>query len=119
MTNKPPNGSEISESDFSQQLELARFGPGSSYMDAEQALKFAEYAYACNFGISRMEAYGEGESRGKHALYHQILGIDDDGENWMDHKNASMSLRLVKNKLSEARQDGLTLKYKFWVDDPE
>lgn len=87
-------------------------------MNANEALVFSEYCLSFGFGISKMEAYGEGASRGKHALYHQILGLDDDGVNWSDHRKPQLALNLVRSKLREASEDGLTLKYKFWVEVP-
>ena len=65
-----------------------------------------------------MEAWGTGTSRGKHALGHQILGIDEHGENWAEHRDPRRALDMVKQRLNEATNDGLTLRYKFWIDTP-
>lgn len=101
---------------FAHQLALAQTGRGSDDMDADRALAFAEYGVSQGFGVSKMEAYGVGASRGKHTLYHQILGVDDDGENWRDHKDPHRALALVREKLHEAVRDGLTLRYRIWMD---
>lgn len=113
-TGSRQNSSDATELDH--QLDLAQTGHGSGDMDAGQALAFVEYGMSQGFGVSKMEAFGVGASRGKHALYHQILGVDDDGENWRDHKDPGRALALVRNKLDEAAQDGLTLRYKIWMD---
>ena len=87
-------------------------------MSAKEAIAFSEYCLSFGFGISKMEAYGVGGSRGKCALHHQILGLDDDGLNWSDHRNPQLALSLLQNKLRQASEDGLILKYKFWIDVP-
>ncbi|TNE67430.1 MAG: hypothetical protein EP336_07835 [Rhodobacteraceae bacterium] len=101
---------------FVHQLDLAQTGRGVDDMDAEQALAFGEYGVSQGFGVSKMEACGQGASRGKHGLHHQILGVDDDGENWRDHKDPGRALALVRSKFDDAARDGLTLRYKIWMN---
>lgn len=116
MANESPKEVEVGAQRLAVQLELAQTGAGSDWMDAEEGLAFAEYGLSLGFGVSKMEAFAEGEYRGKLQLYHQILGLDDDEENWEAHKNPEFDLRLVKDKYREASRDALTLKYKFWFD---
>ena len=101
-----------------QQLDLAQQGIGSDWVDADQATQIAEAACTLGFGVQLMEAYGTGASRGKHGLRHQLLGLDEDGENWDDHRNPERALTLMRRKLRAARQDGLSLRYKLWITTP-
>ncbi|WP_028958116.1 hypothetical protein [Sulfitobacter sp. 20_GPM-1509m] len=101
---------------FAEQLEFAQFGKGSRYFEREEATAFAEYACSKGFGVSRMEAFGTGASRGKVGLYHQLLGLDDLGLNWKENRNPERALDVFKQKLSEALDDGLALKYKIWLE---
>ncbi|WP_421701909.1 hypothetical protein [Aliiroseovarius sp.] len=80
------------------QIDLAQRGVGSDWMDVEQTTQFAEAAFALGFGVQFMEAHGTGASRGKHKLSHQMLGTDDDGKNWDDHKDPERALTLVRRK---------------------
>lgn len=100
---------------FSEQLELAQLGEGSDHMDSATGMAFAEYGMTKGFGVQIMEGYGIGAARGQHGIYHQILGVDDDGGNWDDHKDPKRALDLVKVKLDLAREDGVDMKYKFWM----
>jgi len=69
------------------QLDLAQQGIGSDWIDAEQASQIAEVAFTLGFGVQFMETHGTGASRGKHGACHKMLGTDDDGENWDDHRD--------------------------------
>lgn len=100
---------------FSEQLELAQLGKGSDHMDSTTGLAFAEYGLTKGFGVQIMEGYGIGDSKGKHGTYHQILGVDEDGENWADHKDPIRALDLVRVKLGYARKENLEMRYKFWM----
>lgn len=100
------------------QLDLAQQGIGSDWVDADQAMLIAEAAFALGFGVQFMEAHGTGASRGKHKPWHQMLGTDDAGENWEDHGAPQRALTLMRRKLHEARQDGLSLRYKLWIATP-
>jgi len=116
MTNELSNKENSGVRPFGRQLELAQTGAGSDWMDADQGIAFAEYGLSLGLGVSKMEAYAVGAYRGKLQLYHQILGLDDDGENWEDHKNPKLAIDLVKTKILEAASDELRLRYKFWLD---
>jgi len=102
---------------FALQFELAQRGVGSDWMDAKDVTAFAKYALSRGFGVQYMEAYGDGPSRGKHALWHQILGIDDPGENWDDHRDPARAFEILRQKLDLARVDGVDLKCKLWIHD--
>ena len=67
-------------------------------------------------GVSKVEAYGTGASKGKHQLYHQILGRDEPGENWADHRDPQTSLALLLKKIECAWAEAVTLRYKMWLD---
>lgn len=110
------NSGNTDPNEFLQQLEVAQTGIGSAWMDADKGFAFAEYAMSMGLGVSFMEVYGTGESRGKYNLDHTILGVDEMGENWADHRDPARALETVKNKMHAASKDGLTLKYKFWLD---
>lgn len=118
MTNMPSSENSGEMDDFPRQFELAKTGVGSDWLQANKTLEFAEFAYSRGYGVSVMEAYAVGESRGKLQLWHQILGIDDPGKNWIDHRNPEIALDLVKEKLREASKDAVELKYKLWIDVP-
>lgn len=47
-----------------------------------------------------------------------MLGTDEAGENWDDHKDPQRALTLMRRKLHETRQDGLSLRYKLWIATP-
>lgn len=104
--------------EFSRQLETAQTGGGSAWMDAEEGFAFAEYALSMGFGVSIMEVHGVGESRGKYTLDHLIIGVDELGNNWVDHRNSARALEIVRRKMLDASKDGLDLKYKFWLEVP-
>ena len=100
------------------QLNLGQSGKGTDWMDAADGLELTRFAVSKGFGVSKMEAHGVGSSRGKHALWHQILGLDDEAENWSFHRDPARSLQLVERKFAEADRDFLILRYKFWFDSP-
>jgi hypothetical protein len=113
---KMTKDNSVETGDFPEEFELAQTGKGSQHMNAETGFAFAKYCLTMGFGVSVMEAYGTGESRGKHGLWHQILNVDDPGENWEDHKCPARALELVKEKMRLASEDGVVLMYKFWID---
>jgi hypothetical protein len=98
------------------QLERAQTGLGSDYMDSEEATASAEYGFSLGFGVQIMEGYRVGDSVGKHRLYYQILGIDDEGENWKDHRNPELALKIFYQKLAQASEDNVVMKYRIWMD---
>jgi hypothetical protein len=104
--------------DLALQLERAQTGLGSDYMVSEEATAFAEYGFSLGFGVQIMEGYGFGDSVGKHKLYHQILGIDDDGENWKDHRSPELALKMFYERLAQASEDNVTMKYRIWMCTP-
>lgn len=84
-------------------------------MPAGTVLAFVEFALGTKLGVSKVEAYGVGASRGKHRLDHQVLGLDVEGENWNDHMDPERAFGLLKQKVSAAESDGLELRYKVWL----
>ena len=103
---------------LSHQIELAPTGKGSDWLNPNDTWELAEHGLSRGFGVSKMEAYAFGASRGKLRIYYQILGVDDPGENWVDHRDPRVALDLVKQKLSEASKDAVKLRYKIWLDLP-
>ncbi len=101
---------------FCEQLAIAQQGVGSDFMPAGTAVAFAEFALGTKLGVSKVEAYGVGASRGKHRLDHQTLGLDVEGENWKDHRDPASAFALFRQKVSKAQGDGLELRYKVWLD---
>ena len=45
----------------------------------------------------------------------EILGVDEEGENWEDHRIPQLAYALFQKKLGWARRDGAVLQYKIWL----
>lgn len=87
-------------------------------LNSDEFIPFCELVISHGYGVSRVEAFQspQGVVRRNHG--YEILGVDDDGYNWRDHRDPQRSLALARNKLAWAKEDGADFLYQVWIDKP-
>lgn len=101
------------------EVELARAEQegATGYLTSDEFIPFCELAVSRGYGISHVEAFQSPKGTVRRNHGYEILGVDQE-ENWREHRDPQRSLRLAKEKLAWAREDGADFIYMVWIDVP-
>ncbi|MBV7395144.1 hypothetical protein [Mameliella sediminis] len=108
-------GSTPSVGELADWRDKAHQGGGSPWLRPAQADALARYALKFGEGVQMMEAVAPRFREPPRDISWEILGIDDEGENWSDHRDPQKAYALFRSKLSLAEADGAVLHYKLWL----
>ena len=100
------------------ELARAEREGATGYLSSEEFIPFCELAVSRGYGISGVEAFRSPQGTVRRNHGYEILGVDEDGYNWRDHRDPQRSLWLAREKLAWAKEDGADFTYQVWVDKP-
>ena len=97
-------------------FEAAHQGDGSPWLTPGETELLASFGVTRGEGVRMMEAATHPFREPPRDPDWEIIGADDPGENWEDHRDPARALALVRRKLRAAGKAGARLHYKLWLE---
>jgi hypothetical protein len=95
--------------------QAAWTGDGTPWLRAHDADALARHALGFDEGVHMMEATAGAFCEPPRDISWEILGADEPGQNWIDHRDPKRAYILFRGKLHAARSIGAVLRYKIWL----
>ena len=99
------------------ELARAQREGATGYLTSREFIPFCELAVSRGYGVSGVEAFQSPEGKVRRNHDYEILGLDGE-DNWIEHRNPERSLKLAREKLAWAKEDGADFVYQVWISNP-
>ncbi|MCA0846207.1 hypothetical protein [Salipiger thiooxidans] len=115
MNQRPAPDDMPTEATLLAWVASAQTGAGTPWLPARHAEALARFALMRGMGVRLMEAAAMILHEPPRDIGWEILGADDPGDNWEDHRDPQRAFALFRHKLALARNEGARLQYKLWL----
>ena len=93
----------------------AHQGSGTPWLTPGEAEVLVRFALTQGEGVSMMEAASARFHEPPRDIGWEMIGADDPGENWEDHRDPKRAFAVFRAKLRAAQQAGAHLQYRLWL----